>query len=119
MAYNTSAGISRMAQTLSNRMKEESETPLFVDFGGIGNDYSLTTNTFPVPIPKGSYEVCRHISGISASAIGGAHEGHTAGNGEHGHAIALPHISPGDRVLVAWVQSVPVIIDVIVNGGSI
>lgn len=113
MAYDTSTGMSKMAYVLSGRMKKENETPLYLDFGGIGEDYSLTTNTFPVAIPRNSYEVCRHIRGISLSTSGGFHGGHEYGNGEHTHSVPMPKLSPGDRVLVAWVQSTPVVIDII------
>lgn len=118
MAYNTSAGISKMAGVLSDRMKQENVTPLYLDFGEIGTGYSLTTNTFPVSIPSGSYQVCRHISGISLSTSGGNHGGHEYGDGSHSHSVPVPKISPGDRVLVAWVQNIPVVIDVILKGSS-
>ncbi len=118
MAYDTSVGMSKMANVLSQRMKAENNSPLILDFGGIGGDYSLTTNTFPIPIPSNSYEVCRHISGLSLSTSGGGHEGHTTGNGYHSHSVSIPRLSPGDRVLVAWVQNVPVVVDVIMKGSS-
>ncbi len=118
MAYNTSSGMSKMAGVLSERMKQENETPLYLDFGEIGSGYSLTTNTFPVPIPRDSYQVCKHISGLSLSTTGGSHGGHEYGDGSHEHSVPVPQISPGDRVLVAWVQNVPVVIDVVLKGSS-
>lgn len=118
MAYNTSAGMSKMAGVLSERMQRENAKPLFLDFGEIGAGGSLTTNTFPVPIPSGSYQICRHVSGMNLFADGGSHAGHEYGDGSHGHTIPIPRISDGDRVLVAWVQNVPVIIDVILKGSS-
>lgn len=119
MAYNTSTGMSKMAGVLSGRMKAESSVPLSLDFGEIGQDYSLTTNTFPVSIPSESYQVCQHISGITLSADAGNHGGHEYGDGSHTHSISVPEISPGDRVLIAWVQNVPVVIDVVIKGSSI
>ena len=52
MAFDNHAGANKLARTLSNRMKNESKSSLVLDFGSINSDYSLTTNTFPVKIPK-------------------------------------------------------------------
>lgn len=115
MAFDNHAGANKMARVLSDRMKKEGSSPLVLDFGSIGSDYSLTTNTFPVKIPKGDYAVCRHVSGISAGTSGGSHGGHEFGDGSHSHSVSLPRISPGSRVLVAWVQSEAVVVDVITD----
>ena len=108
-------GTSKLATVLSQRMKKENDSPLVLDFGEIQANGSLLTNTFPVPIPKGDYTICRHVGGLSFQISGGTHAGHTAGSGSHSHTVAPPVISPGDRVLVAWVQSEAVVIDVIVS----
>lgn len=79
-------GTSKLASILSQRMKKENSSPLSLDFGEIQGNGSLLTNTFPVPIPKGDYSVCKR------------------------YAIEM---SSGDRVLVAWVQSEAVVIDII------
>lgn len=75
MAFDNHAGANKLARTLSNRMKNESKSSLVLDFGSINSDYSLTTNTFPVKIPKKDYTVCRHISGMSLGTSGGSHGG--------------------------------------------
>lgn len=82
MAYEGDSGISRLAAVLSERMRKELESPLTVDFGEVLEDGSLMTNTFPVPVPKGEY-----------SMLG-----------------SLELVSPGSRVLVAWVFSEAVIL---------
>ena len=105
MAFDNHAGANKLARTLSNRMKNESKSSLVLDFGSINSDYSLTTNTFPVKIPKKDYTVCRHISGMSLGTSGGSHGGHEYG--------------AGDRVLVAWIQSEAVVVDVIVSASSL
>ena len=111
MAFDNHAGANKLARTLSNRMKNESKSSLVLDFGSINSDYSLTTNTFPVKIPKKDYTVCRHISG--------SHGGHEYGDGSHSHSIPVPKLKPGDRVLVAWIQSEAVVVDVIVSASSL
>lgn len=111
-------GTSKLATVLSQRMKKENESPLLLDFGEIQANNSLVTNTFPVPIPKGDYSVCRHVGSLSFTISGGGHEGHeeqtqTHHTGGHCHTVKLPSIKPGDRVLVAWVQNEAVVVDII------
>lgn len=111
-------GTSRLASVLSQRIKKENESPLILDFGEIQANGSLVTNTFPVPIPKGDYSVCRHVGSLSFTISDGDHAGHEGqtGNyntGEHTHTVKPPAIEPGDRVLVAWVQSEAVVVDIV------
>jgi hypothetical protein len=91
-----------------------------LDFGEIQSNGSLVTNTFPVPIPKGDYTICRHVGGLSFEISEGEHPGHEAQTetfhtGSHTHTVEPPVVSAGDRVLVAWVESEAVVIDVIVS----
>lgn len=130
-------GSVRLANVLSGRMKKESESPMVLDFGEIQANGSLLTDTFPIPIPKGDYSVCRSLTlgregSILAETDGkgqhkhqdGMHEGHAAGDGTHthdggahGHSVLVPMkmrgILAGDRVLVAWVQNEAVVVDII------
>lgn len=118
MAFDENRGINKMANVLTKRMKKEGESPLVLDFGEIQSNGSLVTNTFPVPIPKGDYSVCRHIGGLSFTISEGGHPGHenqAHNTGEHIHTVEPPVIKPGDRVLVAWVQNDAVVIDVITS----
>lgn len=111
-------GTSKLAAVLSQRMKKENESPLILDFGEIQANYSLVTNTFPVPIPRGDYSVCRHVGSLSFTVSEGGHTGHGGqtqayNTGSHTHTVKPPSIKPGDRVLVAWVQSEAVVVDII------
>ncbi|MBQ9348903.1 MAG: hypothetical protein IJT94_16450, partial [Oscillibacter sp.] len=76
-----------------------------------------------------------HGSSGSHNHSGGTHEGHGTGDGQHTHSgdgqhvhnNEGPHIhdvllpeklrspQPGDRVLVAWVQNEPIVVDIIVK----
>lgn len=119
MAFKGNSGANALAKVLTERMQKEGYSPLVIDFGEIQADGSLRTNTFPVSIPPGDYSVCKGISGFQLIVTGGAHEGHTEGNGNHNHDVSLPAVAPGNRVIVAWVQNEAVVIDVIVPAGSI
>lgn len=129
-------GINLLARAITTRMKRVAEQPPVLDFGVIQGDYSLLTNQFPIPIPKTDYHVCRQLTlgktddvltqtqkegkpndgthSHPGCGIGGGH----SQNGPHIHDVLIPEkmrwIQPGDHVLVAWVGSYPVVIDIIV-----
>ncbi len=127
-------GINKLANTLCQRIGNSNTQSLVLDFGTIQNDFSLLTNTFPKPIPKTDYLVCRSVSYDPEPAFTKTwwkgespadHVGHGHGNkGEHPqecskhyHDVYLAEdmrpIRPGDRVLVAWVQNDAVVIDIV------
>lgn len=107
-------GTSKLAAVLSQRMKKENESPLILDFGEIQADYSLVTNTFPVPIPKGDYSVCRSVNGYTLATLESSWIGHLQEDKHiHSHDVPMPKLKSGDRVLVAWVQSEAVVVDII------
>lgn len=115
-AANGNPGINKMCRVISRRAEKvagKAERDLVLDFGEIKKDYSLLTNTFPIPIPRGDYHVCRLVGGLKYKITGGTHGGHEGGNGSHSHTAEPPKIKPGDRVLVAWVQNEAVVIDVV------
>lgn len=116
-------GTAKLAAVLSRRMKREKESPLILDFGEIQANDSLVTNTFPVPIPRGDYSVCRSINGYVLGTSESSWSGHlqedkhiysdSSGIPLHSHDVPMPKLKPGDRVLVAWVQSEAVVVDII------
>ena len=54
-------GMNNLARTLQSRMAatQQANQGMAEDFGIIQGDYSLLTNTYPIPIPKSDYLVCR------------------------------------------------------------
>lgn len=102
---NANTGANALAAVLSERMKKEGTSPMVLDFGTIGSDYSLRTNTFPIDIPRGGYTICRMAAGMDIEV-----------SGETNNSVAtVGGIAPGSRVLVAWVGNEAVVIDVIVS----
>lgn len=100
----------KMGAALIEKMRQISDKPNVLDFGSILPDFSLQTNSFPVPIPKGDYFVCR-----MAALPDKDNWAMTETAGSHSHQVALPDslipLRPGDRVLVAWVEDDAVVID--------
>lgn len=121
----TNQGMNKLAQVFQERIgrNQGANSALVLDFGTIQADYSLKTNTFSIPIPKSDYHVCRQLTlgptgaALTSTMTDGTHGGHISGNGSHHHIISIPEkmrsIKPGDRVLVAWVQSEAVVVDII------
>ena len=62
MSGNGNPGVNKLGQVLQERMKACGASPLLLDFGTIQGDMSLITNTFPIPIPKTDYTVCRQLT---------------------------------------------------------
>lgn len=105
-------GMEKLAKVLDSRMGEHSGGGFSFDFGVIKKDYSLVSNTFPLPIPKKDYSVCRLLANLSTNVSGGTHGGHNSGTGSHSHKVVMPKLKPGDRVLIVWVEGEPVVVDV-------
>lgn len=129
MSKKGNPGANKLATVLTGMMRSIDDHPLVLDFGIINGDYSLTTNTFPKPIPKGDYSVCRAVTydpgvPLTQSYNDGAHSQPDAGyGGAHTHDIRLPEkmywIRPGDKVLVAWVQDEAVVIDLVYSSSRV
>ena len=106
-------GTNKLARVFKERMDRErnANSSLILDFGEIQGDYSLLTNTYPNPIPKGDSLVCRQLTigptsghltytiqagkpndGTHNHGSSGTHGGHTGGDGSHTHTSEGPHV---------------------------
>ena len=102
---NSNKGIRDLAKVLDNRMKEHKEGEMLFDFGEIQSDWSLLMNTFPMPIPKSDYSVCRLLSGIRLR--------------DGDVSVTIPKLKKGDRVLCVMVEGEPVVIDVVMQASRL
>ena len=117
---DNSPGISKLAGLMDSIAKKNQSTDLVLDFGVINSDYSLTTNTFPKPIPKKDYLVCKRLQQWRTSTDGSHTHPYVSGGGAHSHSFSSDwKIKKGDRVLVAWVQNDAVVIDVILHANQV
>lgn len=92
----TNRGVSNLAVVLSDRMKQENKSPLVLDFGVIQTDYSLKTNTFAKPIPKGDYSVCRQLTlGAKDAHLTNTISVGNNGDGTHSHGSSGSHTHSG------------------------
>lgn len=120
-----------LGNTLNSRMSAVSggAVGVYLELGTITSSLSLQVSRFADAIPKGEYMVDIRIysptyltSKESHSHSGGSHGGHTGGSGEHSHNDGehnhkLPDcfrkIKAGDRVLVAWVGTEPIVVAIV------
>lgn len=106
------SGTSLLAAVISQRIKKETKISFVLDFGEILENGDLQTNTFPVPIPKGDYSICRQLTlgKIGDALICTAEK-------PPRYTVIIPDkmrsVRTGDRVLVAWVQNEAVVVDII------
>lgn len=140
-----SPGVSKFAGIIREIAQKEQSGELLLDFGVIQGDYSLLTNTYPIPIPSSDYLVCRgvalpnkevitsnstkaenesHGHSVSCSCGGGSASGVTVTQKGHSHGVNIARpsqrmLTKGDRVLVAWVQNDAVVVDIILPASTI
>ncbi len=117
------AGANSLTNILLAMMRGIADKPPQLDFGIINSDYSLTTNSFPRPIPKEEYSVCRQLLydpsvPLTETYVDGRH-GHPDASppGLHFHEVKLPRkmywVRPSQKVLVAIIQNEFVVIDIV------
>lgn len=106
---DNSPGISRLTRAIKNLGRDGRDAPV-LDFGVIQQNGSLLTNTFPVPIPKNEYHICRQLRSKSIMI---------EIDGEQKYYRTNEPLQKGDRVLVAWVGSEAIVIDVIIQASRI
>ncbi|MCD8198389.1 MAG: hypothetical protein LUE24_14715 [Lachnospiraceae bacterium] len=84
-------GISKLAGVIHNRvagMGDAAYGSLVLDFGEIQDDYSLLTNTYPLPIPQSDYLVCRQLTlGDTGDILAKTQEIGAAVSGAHQHSV--------------------------------
>lgn len=113
-----------------------------LELGTINGQLALVVPSLENPIPHGEYMLCRQLTiGAQGSVIGvtkagqgthphgpsGGHSqneytgvhSHPASEGAHVHDVLtsakMRWIMPGDRVLVAWVGTEAVVVDLVLN----
>lgn len=91
-------GISHLTRVIRQAAKTTQSDDLLLDFGEIAADYSLHSNELTFSIPKSDYLICRSLFGVSDPE---------------------KKVKPGDRVLIAWVGSDAVVVDIIMEAEEV
>lgn len=134
----------RLGNVLANRMNKtaRANSHIFLELGTINSDLSLKTDSLNGNISPNDYMISLHFTHenyftyneLNSSTksphvhTGGGHS-QIEGDGSHVHDTDGLHdhrvpsvfrkIKAGDRVLVAWVGSEPIIVDIVVAGTTI
>ena len=107
-------GVARLASVFHAHVSQVADVKtgsLGLDFGEIQPDYSLVTNSFPKPLKKEEYTVCRQLTlgetdthltftipegnpkdGTHNHGSSGTHGGHLGGTGAHVHTQEGSHV---------------------------
>lgn len=113
---DNSPGVSKLAGVFQTMVNKGNDGSLVLDFGVIQADKSLLTNTYPIPIPRSDYLVCRNLDAHTATTS----SREVGDHGSHSHTVSTrQRLAVGDRVLVAWVQDDPVVVDVILEAADV
>lgn len=95
-------GMSKLAKAIDAQMKryhDDITGDLTIDFGIIGGDWSLQVNSFPQPIPKGDYYVCRSLTmGLKDDILTKTQEIGKAHSGSHQHKTINAACTEGGAV---------------------
>ena len=94
-----SEGLNRLARVLNSEMVARADKPCVIDVGCINRDFSLTTNGAPIPIPATDYHILRGIARRPEET-------------QH-------RVSPGERVLVAWIGAEAFVLDAVEAGTAL
>lgn len=125
-------GANLFARVMQKRMQDVGTKPPDIDLATIQADGSLLADNYPVPIPKSDYLICRALTngkkddvlaktkpGQGGHEHGGCGIGPGHSGGEHVHDVLIPEklrsVKPGDRVLVNWIGSEVVVIDIVLQ----
>ena len=84
---SNSPGISRLAGVLKDIARNEQDTSLLLDFGVVQSDGSLLTNSYPIPIPRSDYLVCRHLKSRTVEATTSSRS--VGDHGSHSHTVRI------------------------------
>jgi hypothetical protein len=98
-------GIGKLCKTIQQRAKDVNKSPLNLELGMIRPGFALRTDSFAADIPVNDYLVSRSLTiGKTGAILSGT--------------TTIPEkmrsLKVGDRVLVAWVGSDAIIVDIVV-----
>ncbi len=91
---------------------EKSSSSALIELGTISSALALEPDQSPGPIPEGDYSICRTVSDKVMKKEKGCHWQRVYG----GHPLSK--LKAGDRVLIVWCGSEPVVIDLIAGEGE-
>lgn len=109
-------------------------TSVLLELGTINGQLALVVPSLENPIPHGEYMLCRQLTlgrtgwDLTVTEDGQGTHNHPeeepihVDEGEHVHDVLIPEtmrwIMPGDHVLVAWVGTEAIVVDLVWNSAN-
>lgn len=107
------SNIEKLGETLQGRMRTAGKRQgALVELGLIGPGLALLPDQSPGPIPSEEYSICRTVSDKVMK------KGKVVTGSVYMEDIRYQKLKEGDRVLVAWCGTEPVVIDLITMEGG-
>lgn len=107
------SNIEKLGETLQGRMRSAGKKKdRLIELASIGPGLCLKPDQSPGPIPKGEYSICRTVSDKLMK------KGKVVTGSVYMEDIHYQKLEEGDRVLVAWCGTEPVVIDLITMEGG-
>lgn len=123
-----SSNIEELGKMMNVQMKNvmSANSGVMVELGVINSNMSLSVASLGNAIPKGDYMVSLHLTKASlildttkVELETGTAEAHKHSVASHGHKVTIPaklrELKAGDRVLVVWCGTEPVVVDIVVS----
>ena len=109
-----SSNIEKLGETLQGRMHSVRHTGkgTRLELAQIGAGCALVPDESPGPIPAGEYSICRTVSDLVMK------KGKVVTGSVYMEDIHYEKLKEGDRVLLAWCGSEPVVVDLIAGEGE-
>ena len=122
------SNIEELGKLMDTQMKRvfSGNKGISLELGKINADLSLSVDSLGNAIPRGDYMMSLHLKSSDAKIKTGKvslttseEEEHSHTIEAHSHELSLPNklrgIKAGDRVIVAWVGTEPVVVDIVVS----
>lgn len=120
--------IEELGKVMSSQMKQvfNANQGITIELGIITSGMGLTVGSLGNTIPKGDYMISMHLMNVKLTldttevALETEEEDeHTHTIEKHKHQVTLPNklrgLQEGDRVIVAWIGTEPVVVDIVVS----
>lgn len=106
--------IEELGKMMGDQMKRinQANKGVTLELGTIRDNMALSVSSLGNAIPKGDYMIALRLTAGSLTIK-------TSKEEEHLHSVDLPEkmrsLRAGDRVLVAWVGTEPIVVDIVVS----
>lgn len=119
--------VEELGKMITAQMKSvyQRNSGITIELGTITSNMGLSVDSLGNTIPKGDYMISRHLMqemSVTTNSVAlntGETDGHKHAISGHSHTATLPNklrgIQAGDRVLIAWAGTEPIVVDIVIS----